>query len=83
MYFTITTTKEIADDIKSQCEFEAKFSSNRSYELGDIIHNETYSVVQIKAIKGRKIEAEDVFWLGHHSANNKIKIPNGSTHQTT
>ena len=83
MYFTITTTKEVAEAIKNQCEFEAKFSSNRSYELGDIIHNDTYSVVQIKAINGKKIEAEDVFWLGHHSATNKKREYNGSTHKTT
>ena len=62
MYFTITTNREVADAIKKQCEFEARNSTNRSYELGYISHNDNYSVVQIKSINGKKIEAESIFW---------------------
>lgn len=70
MYFTITTTKEVAEQIERQCRYEEKILLTRSYVLGTIAHNEGYSVVQIKA-RNEKIEPEDIFWLGHFSAHNK------------
>lgn len=33
MYFTIITNKEVAEQIKQQCEWDEKFNSNRSIEL--------------------------------------------------
>lgn len=77
MHFTITTSKEVAEQIKKQCEWDEKFRSNRSFVLGEIAHHKSaldgscdgFSVVQIKAKDGLRIEPSDIFWLGHFSAN--------------
>lgn len=71
-YFTITTNREVADQIKRQCIFDEKMGFT-SYELGKISHEENYSVVQIKAKDGKQIKPEDLFWLGHLSAELKTK----------
>ena len=69
MYFTITTNKKVAEQIKKQCEWDEKFKSDRSFELGKITHDEGFSEVQIIAKDGFKIKPEDIFWLGHFSAS--------------
>jgi len=68
MFFTITTNRETADKIKKQCDWDERFQSGRSYEIGEIVHYEGYSMVQINSKDGKKIGPEDIFWLGHHSA---------------
>lgn len=68
-YFTITTNRDTAEQIIMQCELDIKYGDTRSYSLGEVIHEENYSVVQIIA-KEDKIKPEDLFWLGHHSAKN-------------
>lgn len=66
-YFTITTNKETADKIVAQCNYDAKYGG-RSYKLGDVIHKEGFSIVQILSKEENGlIKAEDVFWLGHFS----------------
>ncbi|NLF44060.1 MAG: hypothetical protein GX587_15305 [Bacteroidales bacterium] len=65
MFFTITTNREVAEQIKKQCERDERYNRGRSYELGNIAHHEGYSIVQIKAKDGQKIKPEDIFWLGH------------------
>ncbi len=67
-YFTITTDRSVADKIKKQCEFDQKFSQ-RSFELDEIVHEQNYSVVQIKA-KNKTIDPSDIFWLGYFSGLN-------------
>lgn len=69
MYFTITTNKEVAEQIKRQCEWDEKFNSNRSFELGEITHDEGFSVVQLKTKDGLPINLSDIFWIGHFSAS--------------
>lgn len=68
-YFTITTNREVADQITKECELDVKRGNHRSYKLGEVRHEDTYSVVQIVA-KENLIKPEDLFWLGHHSAQN-------------
>ena len=72
MYFTITTNKEVAEQIGQQCAFEAKHN-DRSYTLGDVSHNPGYSVVQIVA-KKNVIKPGDIFWLGRYSADVPVKV---------
>ena len=67
MKFIITTNREVAEQIKKQCEWDELFGK-RSYKLGDISHYDGYSDVQILA-KGGTIKASDIFWLGHFSAS--------------
>lgn len=67
MYFTITTNKETAEKIEAQCACDKSFGDVRSYKLGQVRHEEHYSVVQIIA-KEEKITPEDIFWLGYFSA---------------
>jgi len=69
-YFTITTNRETAEQIRKQCEFDATHS-DRSYELADITHDIGFSVVKIKA-KDRLIKPADIFWLGRFSVIWKI-----------
>lgn len=66
-YFTITTNRETAEAIISQCNWEKRFGDTRSYKLGQVRHEERYSVVQIVS-KEETIKPVDIFWLGHHSA---------------
>ena len=68
-WFTITTNREVADQITKECELEIKRGNHRSYTLGEVRHEANYSVIQIVA-KEDKIKPEDLFWLGHHSAQN-------------
>ena len=68
-YFTITTNRKTADQIKQQCDYDEK-RGYRSYELGTIDHQQNYSVVQIVA-KKETIDPADIFWLGHFSASIK------------
>ncbi len=65
-YFTITTNRQTADQIKQQCSYDEKFG-DRSYELGTIAHEQNYSVIQIIA-KKETIDPADIFWLGYFSA---------------
>lgn len=67
MYFIITTNKEVAEQIRKQCDFDERMGG-RSYKLGEINHQPGYSDVQIIA-KNDKIEPADIFWLGHYSAS--------------
>jgi type IV secretory pathway TraG/TraD family ATPase VirD4 len=69
-YFTITTNRETAEQIRKQCEFDEKYD-HRSYRLGDIQHHEGYTIVKIEA-KRDLITPSDIFWLGHFSASWKI-----------
>ena len=66
-YFTITTNREVADQIKKEA---TSFQNvHRSYVLGKITHEIGFSTVQIKA-KNETILPEDLFWLGRFSALN-------------
>lgn len=71
-YFTITTTPEVAEKIKKQCEWDERMGCNRSIVLGDIRSEKglgsEFSVVQIKARNG-KIVPSDIFFLGLFCAN--------------
>ena len=67
MYFTITTNKEVAQQIKEQCEWDEKYNHERSFKLGKITHSDEFSEVQIEAKDGFKISPEDIFWLGYFS----------------
>lgn len=67
-YFTITTNRDTAEKIEKQCIWDEKFKSGRSIVLGKIVHDDRFSVVQIKAREGAKIKPEDIFWLGLFSA---------------
>lgn len=73
MWFTITTSRDVADKIKKQCEWDERMNANRSFILGDIRHEKgltsDYSVVQIKARDGFKIEPSDIFFLGLFTAS--------------
>jgi len=73
MWFTITTDTDTAERIKKQCEFDERMNTGRSYVLGKIIHEKgltsNYSVVQIKARDGVKIEPSDIFFLGLFTGN--------------
>lgn len=66
MYFTITTNPETAEKIKKQCEWDDKYGVERSYVLGSITRykglESDYSVVQIKAKGGRKINQKIYFF---------------------
>ena len=66
MKFIITTNREVAEQIRKQCEWDERFAK-RSYKLGKIDHYDGYSDVQILAKDG-KILPSDLFWLGHFSA---------------
>ena len=72
MWFTITTSPDVAEKIKKQCEWGEKMNSNRSFILGKITHEKgltsDYSVVQIKSRDGVKIEPSDIFFLGLFAA---------------
>ena len=72
MWFTITTSPDVAEKIKKQCEWDEKMSSNRSFILGKITHEKgltsDYSVVQIKSRDGVEIEPSDIFFLGLFAA---------------
>lgn len=70
MYFTIITNREVAEQIKKQCEWDKKFNS-RSFELGKISHDAGFSEVQILSKGDYQIKAEDIFWLGYYSASRK------------
>lgn len=64
VYFTITTTREVADNIERV--LTSQIHAKRSIQIGGIMHEDTYSVVQIKAReKDKKIEPEDIFWVGY------------------
>ena len=65
MYFTITTNREVANQIELQCKYDER-TGNRSYKLGDIRHEPGHSVVQIVS-KNETIEYSDIFWLAHYS----------------
>ena len=65
--FTITTSRKVADQIIAQCNIDAKFD-NRTYKLGSVIHEISYSVIEIlPKNENIKIKAEDIFWLGYLS----------------
>ena len=66
MGFTITTNREVAEQIIKQCNWDER-CSKRSYKLGKIDHYDGYSDVQILAKDGQ-IKASDIFWLGRFSA---------------
>jgi hypothetical protein len=66
MKFIITTNREVAEQIRKQCEWDERFAK-RSYKLGKTDHYDGYSDVQILAKDGT-IKASDIFWLGHFSA---------------
>lgn len=67
MYFTITTNREVADQIIRQCNYDERFG-NKSYKLGKIVHTSGYSDIQIVPKKER-IELSDIFWLGLFSVS--------------
>lgn len=65
-YFTITTNRETAEQIRKQCEFDERYSQ-RSYQLADIQHHDGFSIVKIEA-KEDLIKPSDIFFLGYLSA---------------
>lgn len=68
--FTITTNRTTADKIIAQCNYDAKYGG-RTYKLGEVIHNEGFSIVKILPKEENcLIKAEDIFWLGHFSNSN-------------
>jgi hypothetical protein len=67
MGFTITTNREVAEQIIKQCNWDERFNK-RSYKLGKVYHCSGYSDVEILAKDG-KILPSDLFWLGHFSAS--------------
>lgn len=67
--FTITTSKKVADAIKKTFEFEEYLRWYRTCQLGEISHHIGFSVVEIKARNGAKINPEDIFFIGLFSAN--------------
>lgn len=73
-YFTITTNRETADEIENQFLFDSRMNSGRSIELGEIQHEENYSLVQVKAVD-EKIKPEDIFWLGRFSGLPNYDLP--------
>lgn len=70
MYFTITTNREVAEQIEKQCMFEKNNNTGRSYELVSVTHTSGYSQVKIKP-KAITIKPEDIFWLGRFSVEIK------------
>lgn len=63
-YFTITTTREVADNIERV--LKSPVHSKRSICVGNIRNEQNYSVVQIIAKEeSQKIQPEDIFWLGY------------------
>lgn len=74
-YFTITTNKEVADQIKAYCEWEERCNPTRTYKLGGVMHSVGFSVVQLKAKNGQSIEPSDIFFLGYFSRDfNDVQI---------
>lgn len=74
IYFTITTTRKVSDNIESV--LSDALHSNRSICVGTVRHETNYSIVQIMPKeKGRKIEPEDIFWLGYFTQLQEQIVP--------
>lgn len=64
MEFIITTSKEVAEAVQKQLEWDEKMQSGRSIEFGGLRHDAGFSTVRVKAKKDGLINPVDIFWLG-------------------
>lgn len=62
-YFDITTSRDTADKIVSQLELSIKLDKNYPMRLKRVIHESTYSIVDIE-IEGNTISPDRIFFLG-------------------
>lgn len=72
MIFEITTSKEVAEQISRQFEWERTRKMIRTIKLSKVEHFpgviNGYSIVTLESAgSGDRTELLDMFWLGYHS----------------